>query len=173
MSIFKSCVFQLEGDIISGIGTLKVKLAKCAEMRRGRPETSVVFLFTRSEMTSQYFQEYQDEIVLSSGYSIVPITQIDQVAQVLQQFQLAQNRSNPFRGSPKKSTERQKNLHKDILLSVTKIPGLGETKSRKLLKSFDSLKKISKARESDLKPILGPNIARGVEDFFKRKNLLC
>ena len=107
MSIFKFCVFQLEGDIISGIGTLKVKLAKCDEIRRGRPETSVVFLFTRTEMTSQYFQEYQDEIVLSSGYSIVPITQIDQVAQVLQQFQLAQNRSNPFRGSPKKSTERQ------------------------------------------------------------------
>ena len=79
-----------------------MKLAKCAEMRRGRPEISVVFLFTRTDMTSQYFQEYQDEIVLSSGFNIVPITQVDQVAQVLQQFQLAQNRSNPFRGSPKK-----------------------------------------------------------------------
>ena len=166
-------VFQLEGDIISGMGTLKMKLAKCAEMRRGRPEISVVFLFTRTDMTSHYFQEYQDEIVLSSGFNIVPITQVDQVAQVLQQFQLAQNRSNPFRGSPKKLTERHRNLHKDILLSVTKIPGLGETKSRKLLKTFDSLKKISKARESDLKPILGPNIARGVEDFFRRKSLVC
>ena len=161
----------MEGDIISGIGNLKVKLEKCAEMRRGLPHITAVFLFTKTEMTSQYFPEYQEEIVLNNGHSIVPITEADQVAQVLQQFQLAQNRSNPFRGSPKKFTERQRIIHKDILLSVTKVPGLGEMKSRKLLKTFDSLKKISKAKESDMKKILGPNIARGVEDFFKRKNL--
>ena len=164
-------MFQLEGDIISGVDSLKVKLGKCDEMRRGRPEISTVFLFTKTEMTSQYFQEYQEEIVLNNGHTIVPITHVDQIAQVLQQFQLAQNRSNPFRGSPKKYADTQRNLHRDILLSVTKVPGLGEMKSRKLLRTFNSLKKIAKARESDLSPIVGPNIARGVEDFFKRKNL--
>ena len=164
-------MFQLEGDIISGVDSLKVKLGKCDEMRRGRPEISTVFLFTKTEMTSQYFQECQEEIVLNNGHTIVPITHVDQIAQVLQQFQLAQNRSNPFRGSPKKYADTQRNLHRDILLSVTKVPGLGEMKSRKLLRTFNSLKKIAKARESDLSPIVGPNIARGVEDFFKRKNL--
>ena len=163
----------MEGDIIAGTVGLKVKLDKCAEMRRGRPEVTAVFLFTKTEMTSQYFQEYQEEIVLNNGHCIVPITHVDQVAQVLQQFQLAHNRSNPFRGSPKNSTESQRNIHKDILLSVTKVPGLGEMKSRKLLSKFDSLKKISKAKEGDMNKILGPNIARGVEDFFKRKNLAC
>ena len=146
---------------------------KCAEMSKGQPEVTAVFLFTKTEMTSQYFQEYQEEIVLNNGHCIVPITHVDQVAQVLQQFQLAHNKSNPFRGSPMKSTESQRNIHKDILLSVTKVPGLGEMKSRKLLSKFDSLKKISKAKEGDMNKILGPNIARGVEDFFKRKNLAC
>ena len=167
-----SIYFQLEGDIISGTGNLKSKLDKCEEMKKGRPEISIKFLFIRTYMTSQYFPEYQEEIVLNNGHSIAPISHNDHIAQVLQQFQIAHNRTNPFRCSPKKFSEHRKNLHKDILLLVTKVPGLGEKKSRQLLKKFDSLRKISTARESDLSPILGPNVARGVVEFFRRKTFV-
>ena len=50
---------------------------------------------------------------------------------------------------------------KDLLLTVCKIPGMREPKARQLLAEK------GRAKAADL-VCLGPNLARGVEDFFKR-----
>ena len=46
-----------------------------------------------------------------------------------------------------------------------------ETKARQLLDEKGSLKAIGRAKAADL-GFLGPNLARGVEDFFKRNTRL-
>ena len=127
-----------------------------------------MFIFLKNDFTSQYFGTFQREIVINRGHIILPISEVDQVGQILQQFQIADNRSNPFQLSPKKT--KSASIHKDILLAVCQVPGLGEKKSRQLLNKMDTIRKISRAGESELRPILGPTVAAGVEDFFKRKN---
>ena len=74
-----------------------------------------------SELTSQYFQEFQLKIVLEMSHSLIPISSQDEVGQIIQQLQLAAYRANPFKAS-KKVTDRSR-LHKDILHAVINIPG--------------------------------------------------
>ena len=155
-------------DIVSGLESMKPKLDKISEFKIGNRTINWVFIFLKNDFTLQYFAVFQREIVINRGHIILPITEVDQVGQILQQFQIADTRSNPFEFSPKKT--KSTSIHKDILLAVCKVPGLGEKKSRLLLNKIDTIRKLSRAGESELKPILGPNVASGVEDFFKRKN---
>lgn len=161
-------VFLDVPDIVSGLESMKPKLDKISEFKIGNTTINWVFIYLKNDFTLQYFAVFQREIVINRGHIILPIAEVDQVGQILQQFQIADTRSNPFEFSPKKTTSTS--IHKDILLAVCKVPGLGEKKSRQLLNKIDTIRKLSRAGESELKPILGPNVASGVEDFFKRKN---
>ena len=49
---------------------------------------------------------------------------------------------------------------------------MGEKRSRALLQKLESIRKIARARNPELTPILGPNLARGVEDFFRKRNTI-
>lgn len=102
-------------------------------------------------------------------YTVVPIASKEQVPQLLQQmFKADRQRTNPFT----KPIVAPSTLHRDLLITVSKIPGMGEVRARKLLAKFHSIKKIARARHSDLVPVLGANLARGVEDFFRKRNTL-
>ena len=162
--------FQAEADIIGGLENIKSKFEKVSKIKRREGNAVIVIMYLKTDLTTQYFKEFQNEIVMKMGLAIVPVTCTDQLGQMLQQFQLADSKSNPFQFSVQKSGEKSSTVHKDILLAVCKIPGLGEKKSRNLLNSFDSLRKISRAKEQELAPVIGPNLAKGVEDFFRRKN---
>jgi len=155
-------------DIVNGVESLKTKFDKISEYGKCKEDFHWVFIFLKTDFTSQYFGTFQREIVINRGYIILPISEVDQVGQILQQLQVADNKRNPFEFSPKKT--KSPSIHKDILLAVCQIPGLGEKKSRQLLNKMDSIRKISRAGESELRPILGPNVAAGVEDFFKRNS---
>ena len=144
---------------------------------------SVTWLFLMSELTSQYFQQFQHKIVVEMSHTIVPLTSEDQISQALQQLQLAAHRTNPFK-SPKKVTSKSRRLHKDILHAVIKLPGrscmihytshitwvyiagMTEKKSRSLLEKFHSLQKISVGSQQEISGVIGPNLARGLENFF-------
>ena len=63
-------------------------------------------------------------------------------------------------------------LPKDLLHSMCKIPGMEEKKSCNLLKKIDLIQKIARVRNPKLSDVLGANLARGVEDFFRKKNTL-
>merc|ERR1719219_3044036 len=121
-----------------------------------------------SEVTEQYFQEFQQKIVLELLNTIIQISSEEQIGQTLQQLQIAAHRKNPIK-SPKKTITKSRRLHKDILHAVLKLPGMGEKKSRNLLQQFGSIKKISCGSSDEFAGVLGPNLARRVEDFFKMK----
>ena len=61
---------------------------------------------------------------------------------------------------------------KDLLHSMCKITGMEEKKSCNLLKKIDLIQKIARVKNPKLSDVLGANLARGVEDFFRKKNTL-
>jgi len=160
-----SVVFLGEGDAICDPQTtLATKLNK---LKKGG--SKVICLFMRTALTAQYLMEVQRLVVLQYKYSVVPIGNSEQVPQLLQQMCKAdRQRTNPFN----KPIVTPSAVHRDLLLTVAKIPGMGEVRARKLLAKFDSIKKIARARNSDLVPVLGQNLAKGVEDFFRKRNTL-
>ena len=79
---------------------------------------------------------------------------------------------NPFTSAISEAkSKKEGRKDKDLLLAVCKIPGVKETKARQLLAEKGSLKNIGRAKATDL-GCLGPNLGRGVEDFFKRNTRL-
>ena len=114
-------VLQTEADIITGLDGQSKKMSGLRELCQKRTKISVTWLYLMSELTSQYFQEFQLKIVLEMSHSLIPISSQDEVGQIIQQLQLAAYRANPFKAS-KKVTERSR-LHKDILHAVINIPG--------------------------------------------------
>ena len=146
------------------------KMEKFKRMKSQSPTLVVACIFMRTELSSQYFESFQRTIVLQYSCVIVPITNQEQVPQVLHQMFVAESQKNPFQARPNK-LERSR-LHKDLLLAVCKIPGMGEKRSRTLLQKMESIRKIARARNPELTPVLGPNLARGVEDFFLKRNTI-
>ena len=158
---------QTEGDIVHGSNCFDEKIKEVEQFKRANQGLKIIYIFHKTNQTVQFFQKIQQKIVLEDGDGLIPLTNLDYVSQLIQQFQIAQNRSNPFVPVANASTA---NIQKDILLSVCNIPGLGQKRARKLLTEFDTLKKLSKASQLDLQPVIGENCARGVNDFFVKRN---
>jgi len=156
-----------EGEIVEGIEALTFKIDKMQEDKKGIE----VFIYHQMPSTQQYFPVFQNELVIIRGASIVPLSSESQIPQFLQQLQNADLKSNPFDFNHKESETRNK-IHTDILLSLCKIPRLGEKKARMLLEKFGTIKAISKATEADLSTILGHSLSKDLFQFFHKKNTL-
>jgi len=158
-----------EVEIIEGIEALKFKIDKMQKDKKGIPIE--VFIYHQTPSTLQYFCSFQNELVIIRGASILPLSSETQIPQFLQQLQNADMRSNPFDFKHKESETRNQ-IHADILLSLCKIPGLGEKKARILLEKFGTIKAISKATEADLSKVLGSSLSQNVFQSFHKKNTL-
>jgi len=150
---------------------LVIKLQKLAKMKTKNPKLVTACIFMRTDVSSQYFENFQRKVVLDFSSVILPLTNVEQVPQAIHQMFMAEKHKNPFNFPPPISQPSMRQ-HKDLLLAVCKIPGMGEKKSRTLLKKLDTIKKIARARHPELTPVLGPNLARGVEDFFRKRNTI-
>ena len=82
----------------------------------------LTWLFTKSELTEQYFPEFQQKIVLEMSNTIIPISSEDQLVQIIQQLQIASRRANPFKYQKISNRNQTPRLHKDILHAVLKLP---------------------------------------------------
>lgn len=163
-------MFLSEPDIISGVEAQASKMSKLTAMSERKRNLSVIWIYLKSELTSQYLQEFQQKIVLEMSNTLIPVSSHDQLGQILQQLQLSVSRANPFKPSKQGPLEKSKRLHKDILHTVLKLPGMGEKKSRSLLEKFDTIQKISGGSQQELSGVLGHNLARGVHQFFLNKS---
>ena len=81
--------FQAEADIIGGLENIKSKFEKVSKIKRREGNAVIVIMYLKTDLTTQYFKEFQNEIVMKMGLAIVPVTSTDQLGQMLQQFQLA------------------------------------------------------------------------------------
>jgi len=163
----KMVKFLSEAEIIEGIDALKIKVDKMQQEKKG----IAVYIYLQSASTRQYFPAFQNELIIHRGAALVPLTSLSQIPQFLQQLQIADMRANPFDFDHKESESRLK-IHSDILLSICKIPGLGEKKARSLLERFGKIKAISRATELELSTVLGTNLAKQVFESFHKKNTL-
>jgi len=162
-------VLLTEGDIAHGSNGCDEKIKEAEKFKLANRGMKVHYIFHKTNQTVQFFHKLQEKIVIENGDGLIPLINLECVSQLIHQFQIAQNRSNPFVSVANGSTA---NIQKDILLSVCNVPGLGEKRARKLLAKFDTLKRLSKATQLDLKPVIGENCARGVHDFFIKRNTL-
>jgi len=166
-------VYLAEGDAICDPNlTLKPKLEKLerlASERKAQVTLRGLVVFLKTPLTAQYMIEAQSLVFLNfMNASFLPISNPEQLGQLLQQLGKAENkRKNPFKEISKLAPS---NVQRDILLTTCQIPGVGEVKARKMLNKYGSIKKMARARKGDLEPVVGKNLARGIEDFFDKKN---
>jgi len=170
-----SVIYLGESDLVTGaIGVEKAKerFRQAEEGRGGRINLKTFCVFQKSPLSLPHLADLQVAL-LSFSVSLMPISNpLLHLPQLLIQLFKADKIKNPFATAI--SEAKSKNggrKDKDLLHAVCKIPGVKETKARQLLAEKSSLKAIGRARAADL-GCLGPNLARGVEDFFKRNTRL-
>ena len=170
-----SVIYLGESDLVTGGATglsvvekVKERVVKAAGGRGGRSNLKFFCVFQKSPLSLPILAELQLAL-LPLPVSAIPIQNpLFHLPQLLFQLFTADKTRNPF--SVAISEAKSKNMgrtDKDLLLTVCKIPGMREPKARQLLAEKGSLKAIGRAKATDL-VCLGPNLARGVEDFFKR-----
>ena len=170
-----SVIYLGESDLVTGGATglsvvekVKERVVKAAGGRGGRSNLKYFCVFQKSPLSLPILAELQLTL-LPLVFSAIPIQNpLLHLPQLLFQLFTADKTWNPF--SVAISEAKSKNMgrtDKDLLLTVCKIPGMREPKARQLLAEKGSLKAIGRAKAADL-VCLGPNLARGVEDFFKR-----
>jgi hypothetical protein len=165
-------VYLGEGDVIGReLTDLKTRLERLNTAKLRRPRLKVFCLFQKTPMSLCHLPRIQSTVVLALTAAIVPVSGLDQVPQVLFQLFSADKIRNPFLQTVEVAREEERRRKdKSLLLAVCKVPGVGETKARALLGNLGSLKRLSRARVPELTPFLGPNLARGVETFFRRNH---
>ena len=170
-----SIIYMGESDFLtagapnktSGVEKVKERLKQAEAGRGGRINLKIFCVFQKSPLSLPYLADLEVAL-LSFSVSLIPISSPLHLPQLLVQLFEADKIKNPFTSairSAKSKNEGRKD--KDLLLAVCKIPGVKETKARQLLAEKGSLKNIGRAKATDL-GCLGPNLGRGVEDFFKR-----
>ena len=174
-----SVIYLGEGDLvtsegpskINGVEKVKERLREAEEGKGGRSNLKVFCVFLKSPISLPHLADLQVAL-LSFSVSLIPISSPLLLPQLLVQLFTADKEKNPFAAAISETKSKNRGRQdKDLLLAVCKIPGMKETKARQLLDEKGSLKAIGRAKAADL-GFLGPNLARGVEDFFKRNTRL-
>merc|ERR1719186_306873 len=141
-----------EADIIREEKFLLQKMKQLYKQKQElvkKKNVVAVIVFAKTPLTEQYLSK--------------------EIGQVLEQLgTVSRQESNPFEGDLEK--KKMENSDKNILLALMAIPNLGEKKARALLKKFGSLRGVARARAGEMEEVVGSGLAKGIEDFFRRKN---
>jgi len=171
-----SVIYLGESDLLTigkanGVEKVKERVMQAEEGRGGRSNLKLFCVFLKSPLSLPHLANLQVAL-LPFSVSLIPISNPLQLPQLLVQLFSADKIKNPFCTAISESKSKTRGRKdKDLLLAVCKIPGMKETKARQLLAEKGSLKAIGRAKAADLS-CLGPNLARGVEEFFKRNTRL-
>ena len=158
---------QTEGDLVSEKNCYEQKIVEVQNFKQDNRDMRVYYIFHLTDLTDHILMNVQEKIVFEHGDHLIPFSSLDCVAQFVQQFQSSQSKSNPFeqdRGASSKETK--------IYDTVNSIPGLGDKRTKILMSrsQFSNLRKISNAKHSDLLPVVGDRCAKGMVDFFTKRN---
>lgn len=146
------------------------KLYKQKEEQNKKHNFAAVIIFSKTAMTEQYLGRIEQLSVLEFSIPVIPLADINQeIGQVLQQLgNVSRQTKNPFRVDPEK--KKMENSDKNILLALLEIPNLGEKNARALLNKFGSIRGVARARAGEMEHLVGAGLAKGIEDYFRRKN---
>merc|ERR1719508_80788 len=160
-----------EADIIREEKFLLQKMKQLYKQKQDlvkKQNVAAVIVFAKTPLTEQYLSKVEQLAVLEFSIPVIPLNDVnEEIGQVLEQLgTVSRQAKNPFRVEKKK----MENLDKNILLALMAIPNLGEKKARALLKKFGSLRGVARARAGEMEEVVGSGLAKGIEDFFRRKN---
>eukprot|EP00095_Tigriopus_kingsejongensis_P008763 snap_masked-scaffold92_size382268-processed-gene-2.17 protein:Tk08763 transcript:snap_masked-scaffold92_size382268-processed-gene-2.17-mRNA-1 annotation:"unnamed protein product" len=157
-----------EADYVGGDG--KRFKQRVARFYAKRSHCQAVVVCQRSELTSLDFLGVQEFVVIELGLALIPISDQKELPQLLSQLSVVKSKPNPFllgrqshKGSP---AGLGVTVHKELLSTLTSIPGLGEKKARVLLQECHSLSQLADKSVSDLSRVVGPSQAQSVHNFF-------
>jgi len=175
-----SVIYLGESDFVSvggpgkasAVEKVKERLEQAEGGRGRRSDLKIFCVFQKSPLSLPHLADLQVAL-LSLSVSLIPISSPLHLPQLLVQLCTADRLKNPFATAISEAKSMNKGRKdKDLLLAVCKIPGVKEPKARQLLAEKGSLKNIGRTKAADLNSALGPNLARAVEDFFKRNTRL-
>jgi len=154
-----------EAEIVREEAYLTEKLKKFYKQKKDR---AAVVVFAKTPLTSQYLPRLEQLATLDYTLPVVPLANLkEELGQLLQQFEsVSRKQKNPFRVEQ----TRLENVHKNLLLAVMALPGVREDTARKLLGRFGSIRGVARAKRYELAEVVGENLSRGIDDFFRRKN---
>jgi len=170
--------FQLPGGTVGliisekeytgdGKNFYKKRVIKFYKAFKGHP--SVILCLYDSQNNSQTnFIDLQEFCVLEFGFSLIPIKNLDQVPQVVEQLILTEpNRKkiNPFKFGRNRCTF----LDQSVIKALQKLQGIRKKRAKRVLQVFPNLKSVVTAPETELAKVIGKSAARGVWHFFHRK----
>jgi len=146
------------------------KLYKQKEDLIKKQNVAAVIVFAKTPTTDQYLPRVEQRAVLDFSIPVIPLNDVnEEIGQVLQQLgNVSRQAKNPFRVDLEK--KKLDNSDKNILLALFAIPNLGEKKARALLKKFGSIRGLARARAREMEAVVGSGLAKGIEEFFRRKN---
>jgi len=157
-----------ESDIAQGEEYIRKKLARLYKFANKNPGKCLqpAAIYHTTELTNPYFYRIQILCVLEFSIPIIPVDRFDQIPQILERFKVATKLKNPLKlGRPAGLKS-----DKEMMLALINVPTLSEKSARNLLGKFGTLRAVIGAKETQLAEVIGPNSARGVYDFFHRKN---
>jgi len=160
-----------EIDYVSGQKEYKKNIAKFFKFVKGQ---SSFVICVRSEVTANDFTGVQTFCVIEVGLPLIPVRDLDQIPQQVQQIFLSdpsKNRINPFKFGLSKSTDSTKlNINdREIIKVLQTIPGLGDKKANQILEKYNSLQEIVKADQDQLAKVVGPGSANAIWSYLNPK----
>eukprot|EP00088_Acartia_fossae_P036794 TRINITY_DN37991_c0_g1_i1.p1 TRINITY_DN37991_c0_g1~~TRINITY_DN37991_c0_g1_i1.p1 ORF type:complete len:133 (-),score=7.09 TRINITY_DN37991_c0_g1_i1:224-622(-) len=127
-----------------------------------------VVIFQLTEITRHCFQQIQSLCVLDFSISLIPVSNVEQIPQLLERFKVSSKIKNPFKIDRNPSM----NVDKEMLLVLLKVPDVGEKTARTLLDKFGTVRGVASASEAELTRAVGARLARGLHNYFNRKNYI-
>lgn len=166
--------FQLPGGTVGliisekeytgeGKNFYKKRVIKFYKAYKGHPSVILCLYDSRAN-----FIDLQEFCVLEFGFSLIPIKNLDQVPQVVEQLILTEpNRKkiNPFKFGRNRCTF----LDQSVIKALQKLQGIRKKRAKRVLQVFPNLKSVVTAPEIELAKVIGKSAARGVWHFLHRK----
>ena len=115
-------------------------------------------------MTAEPWSELQLEAALELQLSVLPVSSLSQLPQLLAELAAAAERGAPQPLSGRPADEPP--VAQQVAAALTAVPGLGAKKADALLARFGSLAALSGASVAELTPLLGAALAQTVHQFF-------
>ncbi|XP_041376598.1 Fanconi anemia core complex-associated protein 24-like isoform X2 [Gigantopelta aegis] len=151
-------IYVSESDMVTASGyRRKLVMLRKANSVRG------VIIAEKTTMSSQYYSDLQRFCVLEIGFVLLPVTNQTEAAGLLAQMVHCEGKqeSNPFL-----RRRLLQQVDPALVMSLQKVPKLGQVKALQLLEAFHSLRGICEASTEALSKIVGAACARNVKQFF-------
>jgi len=128
----------------------------------------VAVICQRTELSAKDYLAVQELAVIELGLALIPVSDQSHLPQLIAQFSAVNKKPNPFKFGSQSSVECPSRAvpSRQLIDTLTTIPGVGERGARILLEEFKTLQRISQASEAELSKAAGSGVAKSVHQHF-------